>query len=164
MVNLRPLSCWLISLSMPLLAFGIPVVRDSGPEYPVDDPFYVPPGALSPPRRAAFCVIGHHHIPSQHSVWLQSYLAASYQILYRTTNSFGDAVATVSTILVPHNADFTKLLSYQVAQDAASPNCSPSYAFQLEAATDGILGLIMPQLRIHFHHSCPRERMGGYCT
>jgi hypothetical protein len=59
-------------------------------------------------------------------------------------------VATVSTILVPHNADFTKLLSYQVAQDAASPNCSPSYAFQLEAATDGILGLIMPQLELVF--------------
>lgn len=150
MVNLKLLSCWLISLSMPLLAFGIPVVRDSGPEYPVDDPFYVPPEGFE--STAPGSILRHRTPPYPIAAFslVPINLAASYQILYRTTNSFGDAVATVSTILVPHNADFTKLLSYQVAQDAANPNCSPSYAFQLEAATDGALGLIMPQLELVF--------------
>lgn len=143
------LFCWLISLSMPLLAFGIPVV-DSGPVYPVDDPFYVPPegfeseapGSILRYRTPPYPIAAFSAVPIN--------IAASYQILYRTTNSFGDAVATVSTILVPHNANFSKLLSYEVAQDACDPNCSPSYAFQLEAATDGALGLIMPQLELIF--------------
>lgn len=135
---------------MPLLAFGIPVVRDSGPEYPVDDPFYVPPEGFE--STAPGSILRHRAPPYPIAAFslVPINLAASYQILYRTTNSFGDAVATVSTILVPHNADFTKLLSYQAAQDAANPNCSPSYAFQLEAATDGVLGLIMPQLELVF--------------
>lgn len=150
MVNLKLLSCWLISLSMPLLAFGIPVVRDSGPEYPVDDPFYMPPEGFE--STAPGSILRHRAPPYPIAAFslVPINLAASYQILYRTTNSFGDAVATVSTILVPHNADFTKLLSYQVAEDSANPNCSPSYAFQLEAATDGVFGLIMPQLELVF--------------
>lgn len=135
---------------MPLLAFGIPVVRDSGPEYPVDDPFYVPPQGFESTAPGSILRYRTPPYPIAAFSLAPSNLAASYQILYRTTNSFGDAVATVSTILVPHNADFTKLLSYQVAQDAADPNCSPSYAFQLDAATDGILGLIMPQLELVF--------------
>ncbi|KAH8690873.1 secretory lipase-domain-containing protein [Talaromyces proteolyticus] len=75
-------------------------------------------------------------------------LDAAWQVLYRTTDSFGNASATVTTILIPHNADYTKLLSYQVAEDAADPNCAPSYAFQKSAATDGALGLILPQAEL----------------
>lgn len=150
MFNFKFLSCWLISLSMPLLAFAIPVVRDSGPAYPVDDPFYVPPEGFE--STAPGTILRHRITPYPIAAFSFApvNLAASYQILFRTTNSFGDAVATVSTILVPHNADFTKLLSYQVAQDAANPNCSPSYALQLESATDGVLGLAMPQLELVF--------------
>lgn len=57
-------------------------------------------------------------------------LNASHQVLYRTTDTFGNATATVTTLLVPYNADTTKLLSYQVAEDAACVNCAPSYALQ----------------------------------
>lgn len=149
MVKINALFRWLLSLLLlPSLALGMPAVRNSGPLYPVDDPFYVPPegfentapGTILRNRTPPYPIASFSLDPVN--------LAASYQILYRTTNSFGDAVATVSTILVPYNADFTKLLSYQVAQDAADPNCSPSYAFQLESATDGVLGLIMPQLEL----------------
>ncbi|EED19821.1 hypothetical protein TSTA_030840 [Talaromyces stipitatus ATCC 10500] len=99
-------------------------------------PFYVPPEGFE--STVAGSILRYRTPPYPIAAFSLApiNLAASYQILYRTTNSFGDAVATVSTILVPHNADFTKLLSYQVAQDAANPNCLPSYAFQLEAATD----------------------------
>ncbi|RDA95046.1 hypothetical protein CP533_2155 [Ophiocordyceps camponoti-saundersi (nom. inval.)] len=67
-------------------------------------------------------------------------LAASHQLLYRTTDSLGNATATVLTVLVPHNADFGKVLSYQVAEDAASIDCAPSYAFQLDHATGPYYG------------------------
>lgn len=62
-------------------------------------------------------------------------LDASYQVLYRTTDSLNAATATVLTVLVPHNADYTKVLSYQVAEDSATINCAPSYAFQFEHDT-----------------------------
>ena len=64
-------------------------------------------------------------------------LAGSHQILYRTTDSLGNATATVLTVLIPHNADFTKVLSYQVAEDACSINCAPSYALQQGHADPG---------------------------
>lgn len=134
---------------MPLLAFGIPVVR-SGPQYPLDDPFYVPPDGFESTAPGSILRYRTPPYPIAAFSLVKVNLAASYQILYRTTNSFGDAVATVSTILIPHNADFTKLLSYQVAEDSSYPNCSPSYAFQLDAATDGVIGLIMPQLEFVF--------------
>lgn len=134
---------------MPLLAFGIPVVR-SGPQYPLDDPFYVPPDGFESTAPGSILRYRTPPYPIAAFSLVKVNLAASYQILYRTTNSFGDAVATVSTILIPHNADFTKLLSYQPAQDSSDANCSPSYAFQLDAATDGVIGLIMPQLEFVF--------------
>ncbi|OKL60426.1 hypothetical protein UA08_03972 [Talaromyces atroroseus] len=148
MAKLNTLSCWLLSLWMPLLALGMPTARDSGPLYPVDDPFYVPPEGFA--STAPGTILRHRTPPYPIAAFglVPINLAASHQILYRTTNSFGDAIATVSTILVPHNANFTKLLSYQVAEDAADPNCSPSYGFQLKSATDGILGLVMPQAEI----------------
>ena len=33
-------------------------------------------------------------------------------------------------MIVPNNADTSKLLSYQIAEDAAWVNCAPSYALQ----------------------------------
>ncbi|EEP78929.1 hypothetical protein UREG_03775 [Uncinocarpus reesii 1704] len=39
-------------------------------------------------------------------------------------------------------------LSYQVAEDAASINCAPSYAFQLAAASGGPLGTIVTQIEL----------------
>ncbi|EEA27370.1 hypothetical protein TMatcc_004344 [Talaromyces marneffei ATCC 18224] len=148
MVNFKLLSCWLISLSMPLLAFGTPVVRDSVPNYPADDPFYEPPKGFE--IMAPGSILRYRQLSSPIAAFstYQINITAAYQILFRTTNTFGEAVATVTTILIPSGADLTKLLSYQVPQDAANPNCSPSYALLLKQATDKILGPIIsfPQL------------------
>jgi hypothetical protein len=70
------------------------------------------------------------------------------QILYRTNDNFDNATAAVLTLLIPHNADYPKVLSYQVAQDSAYANCAPSYAFQLKAATGGLLGTILSQAEL----------------
>lgn len=142
-------SLLLLFLLLPRV-FALPArLRRDGPPLPTDDPFYVPPAGFesSPPgtilryRTPPYPIAAFGADPVN--------IAAAYQILYRTTDSFGDAIATVSTILIPHNADNTKLLSYQVAEDAADPNCAPSYAFQFESATGGPLGLLMPQLELH---------------
>ncbi|MEV0761461.1 lipase family protein [Nocardia sp. NPDC050435] len=57
----------------------------------------------------------------------------AWQLLYRTTNSFGEAIATVTTVLKPRGArpeGGRKLLSYQIAEDSAAQYCAPSYVIQ----------------------------------
>ncbi|POR38543.1 Lipase 4 [Tolypocladium paradoxum] len=66
----------------------------------------------------------------------------------RTTDSLGSATATVLTVLVPHNADFTKVLSYQVAEDASTIDCAPSYAFQLEHAQGPVMGTVVTEAEL----------------
>ncbi|CEJ94318.1 hypothetical protein VHEMI09858 [[Torrubiella] hemipterigena] len=55
---------------------------------------------------------------------------SAHQILYRTADRFGTPTATVLTVLVPPNPDFSKVVSYQIAEDAAYVNCAPSYVYQ----------------------------------
>ncbi|KAB8068480.1 secretory lipase-domain-containing protein [Aspergillus leporis] len=145
-------------LLTPLLAL-IPLVsaipagldaRGSAPVLPANDPFYLPPKGFEVSKPGT---ILRHRTPPNPIAALgiaKANIEAAHQILYRTTDSHGNAIATVSTILIPHNADYSKLLSYQVAEDAADPNCAPSYAFQLKAAEDGALGLVAPQLELLF--------------
>jgi hypothetical protein len=65
-----------------------------------------------------------------------------YQFLYRTTNSLGEPVAAVTTLLVPFNANPTKLLSYQIAYDSSNQDCSPSYTLQPGSAVNGLGGAL----------------------
>lgn len=115
---------------------------------PSQDPFYMVPANVSsvPPGT----ILQHRKPPAPIAAFglARDNLKASHQILYRTTDSHGNATATVLTILVPYNADYTKLLSYQVAEDAPSLDCAPSYAFQLASATGGLLGTIVTQAEL----------------
>lgn len=52
----------------------------------------------------------------------------AWQFLIRSEDSFGVPLPISSTIIEPYNADNTKILSYQFAQDSALKNCSASYA------------------------------------
>ncbi|KAE8344869.1 hypothetical protein BDV24DRAFT_160171 [Aspergillus arachidicola] len=124
--------------------------RATAPALPVDDPFYIPPEGFE--SSAPGTILRHRTPPNPIAAlgFAKVNIQAAHQILYRTSDSSGNAIATVSTILIPHNADYSKLLSYQVAEDAADPNCAPSYALQLEAAHDGILGLVIPQVELLF--------------
>ncbi|WP_069160697.1 lipase family protein [Nocardia altamirensis] len=57
----------------------------------------------------------------------------AWQLLYRTTNSHGEPIATVTTILKPRGpapAGGAKLLSYQIAEDSGAQYCAPSYVAQ----------------------------------
>ncbi|KAL4886809.1 secretory lipase-domain-containing protein [Aspergillus karnatakaensis] len=142
-------------LLVPLLTSALPaaeLVKD-GPLPPGQDPFYSPPSGWE--NTAPGTILRHRTPPFPVAAFglAKVNLDASHQILYRTTDSFGDPITTVTTVLIPHNADYTKVLSYQVAQDAADPNCSPSFAIQQFADAGEALALIMPQLEYVFMSS-----------
>ncbi|KAJ6781698.1 hypothetical protein PWT90_09507 [Aphanocladium album] len=114
-----------------------------GPRLPGDDSFYNPPPGFE--TAAPGAILRHRPVPKPLSTFK---LSAAYQLLYRTTDSFGQAVATVTTVLVPPGAQKDKLLSYQVAVDAADPNCCPSYVFQRGSETGGLFGTIVTQIEM----------------
>ena len=67
---------------------------------------------------------------------------SAWQALVRTTESHGNATAIVTTIIEPFNADPNKLVSYQVMQDSASVDCSPSYSFLYGASMNTVFAQV----------------------
>jgi hypothetical protein len=115
---------------------------------PTQDPFYTPPAGYE--QAAPGTILRSRDPPSPLAAFgaLPLVLADTQQILYRSTDTFGNPTSTVSTILIPFKADKTKLLSYQIAQDSAFLNCAPSYAFQFLSDSGGPLGTIGTQAEI----------------
>jgi hypothetical protein len=97
---------------------------------PYNDSFYtqpdpmpnVPPGTVLNSRSVTITALD---IPTTITAW---------QILYASTGMTGEPVADVATMLLPSQAATTSprpLLSYQVAEDADTMNCAPSYEMRL---------------------------------
>ncbi|KAL3456139.1 secretory lipase-domain-containing protein [Aspergillus heterothallicus] len=135
----------LVYLATPFLSAAAPHER-GGPLLPTEDPFYTPPSGYE--FKAPGTILRHRTPPFPIAAFglVEANIKASHQILYRSSDSFNEPIATVTTVLIPNNADHTKVLSYQVAQDAADPNCSPSFALQQFSDAGEALALIMPQL------------------
>ncbi|QPG95518.1 hypothetical protein C2857_001050 [Epichloe festucae Fl1] len=124
--NRALLSAWALALALTARA---------APALPSVDPFYAVPDGLE--KVSPGTILRHRTPPSRiGSPGRLLKLRSSHQILYRTTDSLRRATATVLTVLVPPNANLSRILSYQVAEDAASINCAPSYALQLGAAAN----------------------------
>ncbi|CAK7231125.1 hypothetical protein SBRCBS47491_007825 [Sporothrix bragantina] len=123
-------------------------VKRGSPPLPSTDSFYSVPDNID--SYALGAIIDHRSPPSAIAAFGLDplNLEASYQISYRTSDNFGNATSTVLTVLVPNNADTSKVLSYQVAEDAADPNCAPSYAMQFLANSGGLLGTAVTQAEI----------------
>ncbi|PYH91835.1 LIP-domain-containing protein [Aspergillus ellipticus CBS 707.79] len=108
---------------------------------PSADPFYLEPANIT--AYAPGEAIRTRQVPP----YLQPYVAAGppisvrgvHQYLYRTTDTHGNAIAAAATLLIPHNADPTKLLAYETFYDANSEDCSPSYTLRYgsQLNTDG---------------------------
>ncbi|TQV95461.1 secretory lipase [Cordyceps javanica] len=141
MLNLNILQAATFALLLSAIsASPIAELFGGGPKLPGDDPFYTPPRGYESAEPGA--ILRHRPVPQPLSTFK---LVAAHQILFRTTDSFGRAVATVTTVLVPPNANKDRLLSYQVAEDAADVNCAPSYVFQQGSQTGGLFGTIATQ-------------------
>ncbi|KAM4060460.1 secretory lipase domain-containing protein [Hirsutella rhossiliensis] len=115
---------------------------------PSKDPFYAVPDDVEQALPGA--ILRHRAPPNPIAGFgiLPISLQATHQILYRTIDSLGNATATVLTVLIPYNADLSKVLSYQVAEDAATIDCAPSYAFQFAHATGPDHGTILTEAEL----------------
>jgi hypothetical protein len=146
MFGISPKATLLLTLAYLINASPVNVRQLITP--PTQDPFYTPPAGYE--QAAPGTVLRSRDPPSPLAAFgaLPLVLADTQQILYRSTDTFGNPTSTVSTILIPLNADKTKLVSYQIAQDSAFLNCAPSYAFQLLSDSGGPLGTIGTQAEI----------------
>lgn len=52
--------------------------------------------------------------------------ATAWQLLYRTSDSEGQAIASITTVVLPVGRQATALVSVQVAEDASNAKCAPS--------------------------------------
>ncbi|KAG2177909.1 hypothetical protein INT43_003156 [Umbelopsis isabellina] len=125
-------SLWLAYIATPTLA--VPVRR--APVLPQDDAFYTPPTGYE--STAPGTILRTRVVPNKLAAFsaFPQNMANAWQILYRTTDALGNAEATVTTVMEPHNPDRTKLLSYQVAEDSAYQGCAPSYVLQAGAGVN----------------------------
>ncbi|KHO01505.1 Lipase, secreted [Metarhizium album ARSEF 1941] len=130
-----------------LLALGLSASAGSTDKAPMpppsDDVFYQVPENLS--LLSPGTILRHRPVEHAPSTAMNSDLnvLATHQIMYRTTDSHGNATATVMTVLVPFKANYSRVVSYQVAQNTAAVDCAPSYAFQLGSLPAGVLGSIL---------------------
>ncbi|QVM11463.1 hypothetical protein D8B26_006111 [Coccidioides posadasii str. Silveira] len=144
-------AAWLLVLYLCALAAQAippPLEARGRPVLPEKDPFYIPPEGYE--KAAPGEILRSREVPYPIAAFttFRINLAGAYQLLYRSSDNFGKPTATVTTVLVPHKADYNKVVSYQVAEDAASINCAPSYALQLKSATGGPFGTIVTQAEL----------------
>ncbi|GMF71771.1 lipase [Aspergillus flavus] len=119
------------SLAKNILPLGS--AKQDEPLPPSQDPFYTPdedweasePGTILKTRSVTIGSI----------IKLPTPLQSAHQLLYRTTNAQNQPSYAVTTVLIPINAQFDRLLSYQVAYDSPNLDCSPSYTIQFGAPT-----------------------------
>jgi hypothetical protein len=128
--GLKPLLLFL-QLTLAVALPSTPRVwKRAAPLLPSDDPFYTPPAGYE--SSAPGAILRSRNVPNSLAISsiIPITVKGAYQLLYRTTDSLGNASSAVTTVIVPNNADTSKLLSYQIAEDAAWVNCAPSYALQ----------------------------------
>jgi Secretory lipase len=95
---------------------------------PASDPFYAQPANIAQ--------YPHGTILRERQVTLsgptQVAGAAAYQLMYATTNTTGQPVAAVMTVIVPSAPapGPRRLASYQTFYDSLTLNCAPSYTLQ----------------------------------
>lgn len=129
-------------------ATAAPLIERTGLLPPSQDPWYEAPKDLD--ALAPGSILKSRKPPAPIAAFgIESVnLQAAHQIMYKTTNSFNGSTATVTTVLIPHNADLTKVLSYQSIVDAASIDCATSYALQLGSKSGVVFGTFTTQAEL----------------
>ncbi|RCK62967.1 Lipase 4 [Candida viswanathii] len=99
------------------------------PTKPSRDPFYNAPDGFEDAKVGD--ILQYRKTPKAITgAFFPSKVENSWQLLIRSEDSFGQPNVFVTTIIQPFNADPSKLVSYQVYEDAAKIDCAPSYAVQ----------------------------------
>lgn len=102
----------------------------STPLAPQQDPFYTPPATGELSSVAPGTVLRMREVTAK-AYYLFPVKGQAWQLMYRTTDHRGQPVAMVGTVLVPSSAPATgrQLMAYNVAYDALTLRCAPSYSF-----------------------------------
>lgn len=134
-------------LTMNLASLGFLLLQVLGtcsgsPTPPSQDPFY----ALRPgfEETAPGAILDYRKAPYPFQFPLPESSIETYQILYRTTDSFGNPTGAVTTIFIPPNADYNKIFVYLALQNTACRDCPPSYTltedYEYQDVYDEFLG------------------------
>lgn len=108
------------------------------PKLPLEDDFYNAPENIQ--NYSEGDIIRWRNAPLMvRSVYFPINVRHAWQFLVRSTDSRGNATAIVTTVLEPYNANASRLLSYQFAEDSASQNCAPSYSMLFGAKMDTVV-------------------------
>lgn len=96
---------------------------------PSDDDFYNAPAGFE--NKTVGTILKQRVLPEElRSVILPVKVKNTWQMLVRSTDSNGNPNAFVTTLIEPYNADTSKLVSHQIAEDSSSPDCAVSYGLQ----------------------------------
>ncbi|WFD35411.1 hypothetical protein MCUN1_002265 [Malassezia cuniculi] len=118
----------LLALVYPLL-----VLANGRQPYPDDDPFYTPPHGWEDSQPGDILRSRKIEPGAYGAVRLN---VDAWQILYRTERTNSTPLATVTTILVPSNADTSKLVSMASPENACTTKCAPSWLFHYTGHID----------------------------
>ena len=122
-------------------ALGVPLI----PLKPSEDDFYTAPEGYE--NKSNGEILKMRPTPQKlRSVFLPINIKNSWQALVKSTDSFGNATAIVTTIMEPYNADPSRVVSYQAFEDAGAIDCAPSYAYLHGASA----GTISTQVEMYF--------------
>lgn len=133
---------WASVVAAAMLAIAVP--SSHAATAPSQDPFYAPPGPLA--GVAPGTILRSRKVTINVRGVTPLGLINSYQLLYRTSDSKGQPVATVTTVLVPNTAapeEGRTLLSLQDAEDSVNPVCAPSYQLQIGSPDNNTLSAEM---------------------
>ncbi|WFC99382.1 hypothetical protein MYAM1_002126 [Malassezia yamatoensis] len=119
------LARWLVLAVVAIL----PLVSALGlVPYPDQDPFYYPPSGWQNQKPGA--ILRSRKVQTA-SVGILRYNLNSWQLLFRSNaNNAHSPSYTVTTVLVPHNADKGKMVTISSPENANWIRCAPSYAFR----------------------------------
>ncbi|ORZ17142.1 secretory lipase-domain-containing protein [Absidia repens] len=103
-------------------------------QLPSTDPFYVPEAGFEnePPGKILRSRILPKNSLASLSPSNPKNIRTIYQLLYRTNDGLNLPVASVTTLIIPEGANLSRVVSFATAEDSTSPDCAPSYTFQLE--------------------------------
>lgn len=120
-------------LLLLLLYLTVAFAQVLKPTSPSEDDFYNQPKNLS--DYDVGDIIDHRPVPYKlRTVYAPLNVKEAWQLLVRSEDTRGDPIAMMTTILVPYNADPSKAVSYQLAQDSATMDCAPSYSMLYKAS------------------------------
>ncbi|MGW0040953.1 lipase family protein [Rhodococcus sp. NPDC003348] len=129
------------------LSTGAAVAEPAWPPIPgLPVPPELDPGFYAPPR-AAYEALAPGEVIAVRPVTVANLSVVpvnvdAWQLSYRSTDTRGEPVAAVTTVLKPRGParDGGRLVSFQMAEDSTAQYCAPSYALQLGSVPAPITG------------------------